>query len=70
MRRLRELSEAECYARCYGAGDDAVRVLWDGHVEAHARPLSGEAVRLLFAAREPERAAGKTRAPVPAVAAS
>jgi hypothetical protein len=25
MRRLRPLTEAECYARCYGAGDESVR---------------------------------------------
>ena len=25
--RLRPLSEAECYVRCYGARDDQVRVL-------------------------------------------
>jgi hypothetical protein len=27
MRRLRPLTEAECYARCYGGGGDEVRVL-------------------------------------------
>ena len=27
MRRLRTLSEAECYARCYGARDELVRVI-------------------------------------------
>ena len=27
MRRLRRLTEAECYARCYGTRDDLVRVL-------------------------------------------
>ena len=27
VRRLRELSEAECYARCYGSGDEGVRVV-------------------------------------------
>ena len=27
MRRLRPLTEAECYARCYGGGGDDVRVL-------------------------------------------
>jgi len=42
------LSEAECYARCYGAGDDAVRVLWDGPEAAPVRRLSREDVRLLF----------------------
>lgn len=27
MRRLRPLTEAECYARCYGGGGDEVRVM-------------------------------------------
>jgi hypothetical protein len=27
MRRLRTLSEAECYARCYGSGEAAVRIV-------------------------------------------
>lgn len=27
LRRLRTLSERECYARCYGAGDEAVRIV-------------------------------------------
>ena len=27
MRRLRPLTEAECYARCYGARDEQVRVI-------------------------------------------
>jgi len=27
MRRLRTLTEAECYARCYGSREDFVRVI-------------------------------------------
>ena len=27
MRRLRPLTEAECYARCYGAWDPTVRIV-------------------------------------------
>ena len=27
LRRLRTLTERECYARCYGAGDDGVRIV-------------------------------------------
>ena len=27
MRRLRTLTEAECYARCYGSRDELVRVV-------------------------------------------
>ena len=46
--RLRTLSEAECYARCYGgSSDEAVRVVR----LAEERPptvLTGEALRLLF----------------------
>ena len=52
MRRLRPLSEAECYARCYGGGGDDVRVL---RIEPRRkrRPvrLSGEELRRLFEAR-------------------
>ena len=34
--RLRPLSEAECYARCYGARDERVSVLHD--LEGSTRP--------------------------------
>ncbi len=60
--RLRELTEAECYVRCYGHGDPNVRVL---KLERLTRPtgvahLSGEELRRLFEARldarEPEAA--------------
>ena len=59
MRRLRPLSEAECYARCYGGWEATVRVI---RLEPR-RPrsdvlLTGEAIRRrfeeLFGAREPE----------------
>ncbi len=50
--RLRPLSEAECYARCHGAGDDNVRIV---RVEPRRRRfvtrLSGEELRRLFEAR-------------------
>lgn len=61
VRRLRELSEAECYARCYGGGDETVRLVtieprrsrFNGH-------LTGEELRRLFEvrldAREPAAA--------------
>ena len=62
MRRLRPLSEAECYARCYGTRDDLVRVV---HPEPR-RPryevlTTGEGLRRLFeealdARTEPEAA--------------
>jgi hypothetical protein len=60
--RLRELSEAECYVRCYGHGDASVRVL---KIETRTPALrdlhvSGEELRRLFEARldarEPEAA--------------
>ena len=62
MRRLRPLSEEECYLRCYGAGDAMVRVVRP----APQRPrqlarISGEELRRLFElrldAREAELAA-------------
>jgi hypothetical protein len=59
MRRLRPLTEAECYARCYGSGDENVRVVrvTPRRARETAR-LSGEDLRRLFEARldgrEPE----------------
>ena len=49
MRRLRPLSEAECYARCYGGWEATVRVV---RLEPR-RPrsevlLTGEAIRRRF----------------------
>ena len=57
MRRLRPLSEAECYARCYGTRDDGVRVM---QLEPR-RPRydlypSGEDLRRRFEERLAERA--------------
>ena len=61
MRRLRPLSEAECYARCYGSSDDTVRILeLEPRRSRGASRLSGEQVRQYFElrldAREPEAA--------------
>ena len=62
VQRLRTLSEAECYARCYGwRGEDSVKVV---SVEArrprYETPVSGELLRALFEgkldSREPEAA--------------
>jgi hypothetical protein len=60
---MRSLSEAECYARCYGRrGEEGVRVI---RVEPRrpryeVRPLSGNDVRRLFTerleSRDPEAA--------------
>jgi hypothetical protein len=61
VRRLRPLTEAECYARCYGTSDAGVRV-----VRLEPRPprfpdaMDGELLRRLFEerldAREPDEA--------------
>jgi hypothetical protein len=54
--RLRTLTEAECYARCYGDGDDTVRFV---RLEPR-RPrfdigVSGEELRRAFESRLDER---------------
>jgi hypothetical protein len=60
VRRLRRLSEAECYARCYGASDDTVRVIRLKRPRESMRRMTGEEIRRLFEARldgrEPEAA--------------
>jgi hypothetical protein len=61
VRRLRPLSEVECYLRCYGAGGGEVRVVRIDAESRRPRPrLSGEEVRRLFEerldTREPEAA--------------
>jgi hypothetical protein len=61
VRRLRELSEAECYARCYGSGDEGVRVVKvEVRQSKYAAQISGEELRRLFElrldARQPEAA--------------
>jgi hypothetical protein len=62
VRRLRALSEEECYLRCYGAGDAQVRVvkLEPRRPRGFVR-ISGEELRQLFElrldAREAEVAA-------------
>lgn len=62
MRRLRPLSEAECYARCYGGWDAGVQVVRLAPREPQASPLlEGEALRRRFEelleARDPEELA-------------
>jgi hypothetical protein len=58
VRRLRRLTEAECYARCYGqSSDESVRIV---RIESR-RPryelhLSGERLRQLFEDRLEARA--------------
>ena len=59
MRRLRSLSEAECYARCYGGWEATVQVLrFEPRFPRHALAVEGEALRRRFEelleARDPE----------------
>ena len=50
--RLRALSEAECYARCYGGTDESVRIVVLEPLLPRFPPLlSGEGLRRLFEER-------------------
>jgi hypothetical protein len=52
MRRLRTLSEQECYCRCYGGGDAGVKVFrLERHHEPEELRLTGERLRRLFERR-------------------
>ena len=54
--RLRTLTEAECYARCYGDGDDNVRfVKLEPRRPRFDIGVSGEELRQAFEARLDER---------------
>jgi hypothetical protein len=59
VRRLRALSEQECYLRCYGAGDAQVRIvkLEPRRPRGFVR-ISGEELRQLFELRLDAREAG------------
>jgi hypothetical protein len=58
MRRLRPLTEAECYARCYGGGGDDVRVMrLEPRRSRVVVRLSGEELRRRFEERLDARAA-------------
>jgi hypothetical protein len=62
MRRLRPLSEAECYARCYGGWEANVHVLrLEPQHARNAVRLDGEAMRVrfeeLFESRDPHELA-------------
>ena len=49
MRRLRSLSEAECYARCYGGWEDTVRIVTlEPRRSRRELALEGEALRVRF----------------------
>ena len=62
VQRLRALSEAECYDRCYGwRGEDGVKVIIvERRRPRYETPVSGELLRSLFEdkldSREPEAA--------------
>jgi hypothetical protein len=51
VRRLRTLSEAECYLRCYGGTDESVKVFRVERPELKEVRLTGERLRLLFERR-------------------
>ena len=61
QQRLRPLSEAECYARCYAAKTDTVRVVRLAPRQRSEPTVSGEHVRRRFEAllesREPHELA-------------
>jgi hypothetical protein len=49
MRRLRSLSEAECYARCYGGWEASVRIVRLEPRRASPKlAVEGEALRVRF----------------------
>jgi hypothetical protein len=62
MRRLRALSESECYARCYGGWEATVRIVrLEPRRPRHPVLLEGEALRRRFEAaldaRDPDAVA-------------
>ena len=64
MRRLRPLSEEECYLRCYGGRDEMVRVVRvERRRQRQLARIDGEELRRLFElrldSREAELAAGR-----------
>jgi hypothetical protein len=69
--RLRPLSEAEAYARCYGEGDDNVRaVRLTPRTPRYETQVSGESLREAFErrldGREPDEPAANGREPAAA----
>ena len=49
MRRLRPLTEAECYARCYGDSEGAVRIVkLEPRKPRYDFDVSGERLRIRF----------------------
>ena len=67
--RLRTLTEAECYARCYGDGDDNVRfVKLEPRRPRYDIEVSGEDLRQAFESRLAEPTAEATKGREPAAA--
>lgn len=69
--RLRPLSEAEAYARCYGDGDENVRAMRvTPRPPRHESAISGESLREAFEqrldGREPDEPAANGREPAAA----
>jgi hypothetical protein len=66
MRRLRTLSEAECYARCYGEREGVKIVALEPRRPRYPLDVSGEDLRALFEerldAREEEAVASEAEA--------
>jgi hypothetical protein len=59
VRRLRPLSEEECYLRCYGAGDSQVTVIrLEPQQPRGLARLTGEELRRLFEVRLDSREPG------------
>ncbi len=61
MQRLRTLTEAECYSRCYGQSEGTVRIVKvPPRLSRYQALVSGELLRTLFEekldSREPEAA--------------
>lgn len=56
MRRLRPLSEQECYIRCYGSRDEFVKVRDAPEPRDREQPWNGENLRQLFEDRLDARA--------------
>jgi hypothetical protein len=63
MQRLRSLSEAECYARCYGERGGMLRIVSvEPRRPRYALDVSGEDLRALFEERLDAREAADAEA--------
>jgi len=60
VRRLRTLSEAECYVRCYGSGVATVTLVkLEPRRPRYPASVSGESLRVLFEERIDARVEGE-----------